>query len=136
MAEHLKSCLNSRSYSSNCPFQTIFSFKITKMGFEPQRNPKKEILAFSIIQLVCCALALITEVIHFFRCYNCRLILRSKIYRYQGVSLYNAILFRLFTLTVVFIALFYIDTLHIPYMRHYNPRFVYFLPCSSLRFIL
>jgi|ERR1711971_221665 len=63
LAEHLKSCLNSRSYSSNCPFQTIFSFKITKMGFEPQRNPKKEILAFSIIQLVCCALALITETI-------------------------------------------------------------------------
>ena len=41
------------------------------MGFEPERDhilrifSKKLILAFSIIQLVCCGLAVITEVIYF-----------------------------------------------------------------------
>jgi hypothetical protein len=38
-----------------------------------------------------------------------------------------------FYLIILFTLLFW---LYVPYARHYNPRFVYFLPHFSLRFIL
>ena len=67
----LKSCLNSQ-FLQHCPVQFDFLFMVIKMGFEPERArifrifPKALLLTFSIIQLVCCGLALITEVIHIF----------------------------------------------------------------------
>ena len=69
--EELKSCLNSQ-FLQHCPFHFNFLFMVIKMGFEPERArifrifPKALLLTFSIIQLVCCGLALITEVIHIF----------------------------------------------------------------------